>query len=124
MKECPTCSGTGKLPYTVADLNAEVAKLGGSDEGWYTLAWGADHEVPGIGIANKVEYHDEEFETRCWLVVSIKDDTGNVRLFKRNGWRASHDDSYLDGPTVEVEKRTEMVEVTTYKPVTTTYEEL
>lgn len=121
---CEACLGTGRIAYTVEDLDKAIAAGGTSrwasdSGGWDRYAYAsAEVELDDIGTLRVVEYHDEEFETQCWLVVSITDPDGNERLFKRNGWRASHDGSYLDGPTIEVVKHVETVEVTTYEHIT------
>jgi hypothetical protein len=114
--ECPTCEGSGQLPYTIAELDKAIGD-------WEYYMWGSlPTELPGIGTMTRVELHDEEFETACWMVVKIVDPQGNERLFKRNGWRASHDGSCLDGPTVEVRAETKTIQVTTYETVFTEVE--
>lgn len=113
------------MSYTVEDLDQAVAARVGatadwpSEGGWQSFPWARESfEIPGIGTLQVLEYQDEEFETQCWLVVRITDPEGNVRLFKRNGWRASHDGSYLEGPTFEVKEFTETVTVTNYYAIT------
>lgn len=110
--------------YTVADLDAAVNVAWGRQNAWYDsagwehVAWNdREHDLPGIGTLRMVENHDEEFETQCWLIVSVIDEYGMMRLFRRNGWRASHDGSYLDGPTLEVKAVTKIVTVTEWEPV-------
>jgi hypothetical protein len=106
--------------YTVANIDMAISDLYPLPErAWSptSYAWehllrgpeGAQHELPGIGTLRVVEIRDEEFEAKCWVVVSVTDADGNVRCFRRNGWRASHDGSYLGGPTEEVLPRAKVV---------------
>lgn len=67
--------------------------------------------LEGIGTVRQVERHGggEGDGERYWIVISVTDPEGNVRLFQRNGWYASFNGGYLDGPTVEVEEAVKQV---------------
>lgn len=60
-------------------------------------------EFPGIGRIEMVESFGGEGEgDQYWFVFKITDADGNVRFFRRNGWYASFNGGYYDGPTEEV----------------------
>jgi hypothetical protein len=62
-------------------------------------------ELPGIGVLTQVESYGGEGKGDDYYlifkVVTRTPNTKTTRVFKRNGWHASHDGSYLEGPTVE-----------------------
>ena len=132
------------MSYTVYDLNRAIVKAldpdyeegffegrseeyQGGDDAWEYLSdkltnWGLNntevktYDLEGIGTARKVEdYGGEGQGDDYWIVVSITDADGNVRLFERTGYYQSYDGGYLDGPTVEVEAVEKTV--TAYRPI-------
>lgn len=63
---------------------------------------GAGVDLPGIGRAVYVdEYGGEEQGYDYYYIFTVTDAAGEVRTFKRDGWYASHDGGYYDGPTYE-----------------------
>jgi hypothetical protein len=61
------------------------------------------HELEGIGTVRLLEHHGGEGEgDDYYMVISVTDEMGDARLFRRNGWYASYDGGYYEGPTVEV----------------------
>ncbi|CPS09911.1 hypothetical protein I3U64_00365 [Mycobacteroides abscessus subsp. abscessus] len=59
--------------------------------------------IEGFGHFDVVESFGGEGEgDQYWFVFKITDDNGEVRYFRRNGWYASFDGGYYDGPTEEV----------------------
>lgn len=80
------------------------------DKGWKGT------EIAGIGRATLVdEFGGEGQGDDYFIIFSVTEPNGNVRLFKRNGYHQSHDGSYLDGPTEEVRETQEVI--TVYKAV-------
>jgi hypothetical protein len=76
------------------------------DKGWVGV------DLPGFGRASLVSQHGGEGQGDDYhIVFTVTDDAGNVRTFKRNGYHASHDGSYLDGPTEEVKPVEKVVTV-------------
>ncbi|MBO0676908.1 hypothetical protein JRC04_05485 [Mycolicibacterium sp. S2-37] len=109
------------MTYTVEDLDAAVLAHYDEDEdyqeGWgnlgealYHYNWGVNKDKPaptveldGIGTVRKVEdFGGEGQGDQYWIVISITDADGNVRYFQRDGWYASYDGGYYEGPTFEV----------------------
>lgn len=69
------------------------------------LSW-KDHKfilLPGIGELTlvKVVGGGEGGGEDYHLILRVTSDHGVVRTFKRNGWYASYDGGYLEGPTQE-----------------------
>lgn len=72
--------------------------------------------LDGIGTAKMVEqFGGEGGGDKYWFILSVTDADGNERLFRRNGWYASFDGGYYEGPTEEVVEATETVKV--YKAI-------
>ena len=70
---------------------------------------GAD--LPGIGRAIGIDqFGGEGLGDDYWIVFKVTSDDGE-RIFKRNGYHASFDGSYLDGPTTEVKSVEKVVTV-------------
>ncbi|QBP33231.1 hypothetical protein SEA_BRUTONGASTER_9 [Gordonia phage BrutonGaster] len=118
------------MSYTADDLDIAIAKLGYSgpnrkqvecwedyvDEGW---SWAENRfyfsDGPfetEYGTVRKVDdFGGEGLGNQYWLVVSVTDDAGEVRHFKRCGYHQSHYGSELDGPTLEVEPAQQTITV-------------
>ncbi|AMS02566.1 hypothetical protein BJD55_gp017 [Gordonia phage Yvonnetastic] len=76
------------------------------EDAWSCLSYQTNPvEIEGLGEVCVEEDFDEEFHTNRYLVVRV----GSSLHYKRCGWRASHDGSYLDGPTVQVRPLTKTV---------------
>lgn len=69
--------------------------------------------IPGIGQAVLVEDHggSEGSGEERWFVFEVTDPEGNKRIFRRDGYYASFDGSYFDGPTEEVKPVEKLVTV-------------
>ncbi len=60
-------------------------------------------DLPGIGFATHVDgFGGMDQGSTYYIIFSITDAAGETRIFKRDGWYASHDGGYLEGPTTEV----------------------
>lgn len=69
-----------------------------------------DVEIPGLGTLKVIEtFGGEGLGDQYWVVFSLTDGDGNTRLFRRNGYYASFDGGYLDGPLLEVKPVDRMV---------------
>lgn len=68
--------------------------------------------IPGIGAVSKVEEFGGEGQgDDYWVVVKVVDESGEERLFRRNGWYASYDGGYYEGPTDEVVEAQQVITV-------------
>lgn len=68
--------------------------------------------VPDFGVVTLHEQWGGEGQgDDYWIVLKIVEDDGTVRYVKRDGYHASHDGSYLDGPSLFVEMKTKVVTV-------------
>jgi hypothetical protein len=107
------------MSYTIDDIGAAVGRL--HDEDWdeeyhddasntawdsfcEAISWGDKVAIlPNIGTARIVDdFGGEGSGDDFWFVFTITDEHDQVRTFKRNGWYASHDGGYYEGPTEEV----------------------
>lgn len=82
-------------------------RVTGVDQGWNlveeNISWGDRRlVVPGLGTVTLVDSYGGEGQGDSYWIVFQVDDGETKRVFKRDGWYASHDGSYLDGPTTEV----------------------
>jgi hypothetical protein len=69
-------------------------------------------ELPGIGTVRCAENFGGEGEgDTYYLVFSVTDANGDIRLFRRDGYWVSHDGGYYDGPTTEVQPVQKVVTV-------------
>ena len=60
-------------------------------------------ELEGFGQIRQVEQHGGEGEgDQLYIVISVTDADGDVRLFRRNGWYQSFHGGEYEGPTEEV----------------------
>lgn len=105
----------GKLPngnygYTGVVQPAHWEPFEGEDEydsGWMALTYakqgGAPWLIKDLGSVYLVKQHGGEGEGDDYhIVIRIKFLDGVERLFKKPGYHASHDGSYLDGDLYEV----------------------
>ncbi|WP_099021224.1 hypothetical protein [Mycolicibacterium palauense] len=115
------------MSYTVEDLDASIASGSWDDndipdrygccDGWddflEELEWGKKCvDIPDIGIAELSEQFGGEGQgDQYWAVVKILGEKGETRYFRRDGWYASFDGGYYEGPTDEVYPATETVTV-------------
>lgn len=105
------------MTYTIKDLNDAVAEHGfGGGTGWKsfweletynsdTNSWTYEPDsLEGIGTVEIAEVvgGSEGGGEEHWIVIKVTDESGGIRYFKRDGWYASYDGGYLDGPTTEV----------------------
>ena len=68
--------------------------------------------IPGIGQAVAVDRFGGEGEgDDYWFVFKVTEPNGNERIFKRNGWYASYDGGYYEGPTEEVVEGEKVIRV-------------
>lgn len=79
----------------------------GADQGWSSISEAIEYggntlEIAGLGTVSHIESFGGEGQgDQYWMVFKITD--GDVsRTFKRDGWYASYDGGYLEGPTTEV----------------------
>ncbi|ANA86354.1 hypothetical protein BH762_gp011 [Gordonia phage OneUp] len=110
------------MSYTADDLDIALAKLFYNGPERDRVKYWSDYaEEAWDRVESRIYFGDKSIETefgtihkaddfggegmgdQYYLVVSVTDDAGNVRYFKRCGYHRSHDGSYLDGPTLEVE---------------------
>lgn len=66
----------------------------------------------GFGYIEVVDTFGGEGEgDQYWFVFKITDDNGEVRYFRRDGWYASFNGGYYDGPTEEVVQQEKTITV-------------
>ena len=93
------------MAYTVEDLeNAVESSL---NDDWFCieeLVGNNTVDLDGFGEVRLIEqFGGEDQGTDYYIIFSVTDSDGKKRIFKRCGYHQSHDGSYLDGPTLEVE---------------------
>ncbi|OHU63987.1 hypothetical protein [Mycobacteroides chelonae] len=70
------------------------------------------HYFNGFGHIEVVDsFGGESQGDQYWFVFKITDDNGGVRYFRRDGWYASFDGGYYDGPTNEVVEQEKTITV-------------
>lgn len=101
--------------YTYKRYDGEVREI--HTKGWHELEEALEYSnarvhLPGVGVATLVETYGgmDQGEER-WFVFKVTDADGEERLFRRNGYYASYDGSYFDGPTEEVKSVAKVVNV-------------
>lgn len=92
--------------YTDYRTNKPVRNVGesfGWDHVYSAIAYnGAVLSVPGLGNVTHLDEHGGEGQgDQYWFIFEVTDGE-TTRVFKRDGWYASHDGGYYDGPTTEV----------------------
>lgn len=71
-------------------------------------------DVPRLGKVRLVEQHGGEGQgDQAWIVIGLTMCHDVERLFRKEGWHASHDGTYYDGELVEVAPR--VIEKTIYQ---------
>lgn len=74
------------------------------------------YDVPRLGKVRVVEQHGGEGQgDEAWIVIGMTSCHDVERLFRKEGWHASHDGTYYDGDLVEVSAR--VVEKTVFEAV-------
>lgn len=68
------------------------------------------YTLDGLTAKREADYGGEGQGDQYWVVVSISDGL-TTRYFKRNGWYASYNGGYLDGPTEEVKPKQKTITV-------------
>jgi len=71
---------------------------------------GKDYELDGYSAKVVATYGGEGQGDQYWVVISISDGE-TTRYFRRDGWYASYDGGYLDGPTSEVAPKEKVITV-------------
>lgn len=73
-------------------------------------------DVPRLGKVRVVEqFGGEGLGDQAWIVIGLTMCHDVERLFRKEGWHASHDGTYYDGDLVEVSAR--VVEKTVFEAV-------
>jgi len=86
------------------------ALIGDAGDGWYRWDEGLAEEIPGLGTVTCVKSGGGEGQGDAyWLVFNVVDTAGSVRWFRMDGYYASYDGGYYDGPFSEVKPVERMV---------------
>ena len=87
---------------------------------WEDLQWALEYKedsktvyLPGVGdvVLVNVRGGGEGDGDDYHIIIRVTGQDSSIRTFKRNGWYASHDGGYLEGPTVEGKIVVKAVEV-------------
>jgi hypothetical protein len=101
------------VSYTVEDLDEAIGELISWEGLFYKLFFGDKrYSLPSFGTLSGVEEYGGEGQGEdYWFIFKVLGPQGNVRFFKRDGWYASYDGGYYDGPTFEVKPVEKLVTV-------------
>lgn len=92
----PVLDADGNEVKEPASWNKDTLVTKHRDKGWKGV------DLPGIGRAELIDEHGGMDQgSSYYFVFTVTDAAGKVRTFKRDGWYASHDGGYYDGPTYE-----------------------
>ena len=92
-----------KEEYEIDPEDLDSAELDDNGSVWSAVMEyeGKTYELDGYSGKVVATYGGEGQGDQYWVVVSISDGE-TTRYFRRDGWYASYDGGYLDGPTSEV----------------------
>lgn len=90
----------------------EPLEAGAGWGGFYELLYEMNqHDFEGLGTVTLLDQFGGEGQgDDYWIVFSVESD-GDTQIFRRNGYHASFDGSYLDGPTQEVVQKEKLITV-------------